>query len=117
MSAEFRDIEWATLDLLMSARKRGINKLNRTEILFAQNSKIPTVLRAKIVMSALLMPKDIIHWHPGEQDFSITEKGAALYNAKFGKVEKDKIVEPVPTEIVDLVICLPGPDYYERRKQ
>lgn len=114
---ELSDVQWVTLDLLMSARKRGVTKLNRTEILFAHDSKIPVGLRVKMVMAALLMPKDIIHWHPGEQDFSITEKGAAFYNAKFGKVEKDKITDPEPTGIAELVICLPGPDYYERRKQ
>jgi len=100
------DEQWLVLDLLMRARQKGAHRLNRLEVLHSPS--LPQNASVRLVWAALTMPKEIMTWH-GQHDFSITEAGAQLYNLRFGNGSN-----PVPTEIADSVICLPGPDHYQR---
>ncbi len=93
------DEQWLVLDLLMRARQKGVQRLNRMELL--HNTSIPQGASLKLTWAALTMPKELLTWH-GEHDFSITEKGIAVFDAMFHR----------PTKMADSVICLPGPDHY-----
>jgi hypothetical protein len=99
------DEQWCLLDLLMRARQKGISRLSRMEVLHSPG--LPQGVSVKLAWAALTMPSDLMAWH-GQHDFSITERGAAIFNFRFGKG-----TEPaVPTQIADVVICLPGPEHY-----
>lgn len=104
--SELSDEQWCVLDLLMRSRKQGVSAINRHELL--RNATLPQGVSVKLLWAALTMPADVIKWTASQQDFSITERGAALYNFRFGKGK-----EPAtPTQIADAVICLPGPEHY-----
>jgi hypothetical protein len=94
------DEQWLVMDLLMRARQKGVDRLNRMELLHNQN--MPQGVLLKLTWAALTMPGDLVTWH-GQHDFSITEKGVAMFNAMFKK----------PTPVADSVICLPGPDSHQ----
>lgn len=100
------DEQWCFLDLLMRARSKGIHKLNRMEIL--HSPQLPQAAALRLTMTALLMPGDLVTMI-GQHDFAITEAGVSLYNLRFGKGSQPA----TPTEIADVVICLPGPEYYQ----
>lgn len=95
------DEQWCLLDLLMRAKQRGVNQLNRLELLHSR--ELPQHAALKLTMAALLMPSDLVTWH-GKHDFAITDAGASLYALRFGQQAK-------PTAVADAVICLPGPDH------
>jgi hypothetical protein len=99
------DEQYLVLDLLMRARQKGVDRINRHEML--GNTALPQGASVKLTWAALTMPKEVMTWHPGEQDFSITDAGAQLYNLRFGNG-----ANPTPTSVADVVICLPGPDHY-----
>jgi hypothetical protein len=98
------DEQWLVLDLLMRARKRGVDRINRIELL---NSSLPQQAKLKLTFAALTMPNDLVVWQ-GQHDFAVTEDGVALFNLRFGKGNDTA----VPTAIADHVICLPGPEHY-----
>ncbi len=93
------DEQWCVLDLLMRARQKGVHRLNRMEVL--HNTALPQGASIKLVWAALTMPK--------EHDFAITDAGAQIYNLRFGNGSN-----PTPTQVADVVICLPGPEHYAR---
>ncbi len=97
--------QWCFLDLLMRARQKGIQKLNRLELL--SSPMLPQTAAIKLTWAALTMPSDLMTMI-GQHDFSITEAGVSLYNLRFGK----GLQPAVPTQIADVVICLPGPNDY-----
>jgi hypothetical protein len=99
------DEQWCVLDVLMRAREKGVVKISRDELL--ANQTLPQGVLIKLTWAALTMPKELLQWHPGERDFSITGAGAQLYNLRFGNGSN-----PVPTTIADTVICLHGPDKF-----
>lgn len=96
------DEQWCFLDLLMRARQRGVDRLNRLELL--NSTSIPQGAALKLTWAALTMPSDIVRMI-GQHDFQITDAGASLYNLRFGKGAQPA----TPTEIADHVIYLPGP--------
>lgn len=99
------DAQWCFLDLLMRARQKGIQKLNRLEVL--HSPQLPQGAALKLVWAALTIPSDLVTMI-GQHDFQITDAGASLYNLRFGKG-----VQPAtPTQIADAVIYLPGPEHY-----
>ena len=99
------DEQWCFLDLLMRARVKGVHRLNRLELLNTQS--IPQMAAVRLTWAALTMPKELVTMH-GQHDFSLTDEGASLYNLRFGK--KDEPAQP--TNMADVVICLPGPERY-----
>lgn len=103
--SDLSDEQWCLLDLLMRARQKGVQRLSRMELL--HNTALPQGASVKLAWAALTMPKELVTWH-GQHDFSITEKGAAIYNFKFGKGTDPA----VPTQVADAVIYLPGPEHY-----
>lgn len=102
------DEQWLVLDLLMRAKQKGVDRLNRMEVL--HNTALPQGASLKLVWAALTMPGELLVWH-GKHDFSITDAGAQLYNLRFGNGSN-----PTPTKMADAVICLPGPEHYLGRK-
>ena len=100
------DEQWCFLDLLMRSRQKGINKINRLELLHSQS--LPQHAALKLTFAALTMPRELVTMI-GQHDFSITESGVSLYNLRFGSAAKPA----TPTHIADNVICLPGPEYYQ----
>lgn len=100
------DEQWCVLDLLMRARQKGIQRLNRMEVL--HNTTLPQGASIKLAWAALTMPKEIVTW-PSHHDFAITDAGVDLYNLRFGNGSN-----PQPTKIADAVICLPGPEHYQQ---
>lgn len=103
---ELSDEQWCVLDLLMRARQRGVHRLSRMELL--HNTTLPKAVSLPLTWAALTMPSDIVTWH-GQHDFSITEKGVAFFNFRFSKGKQPA----APTEVADVVICLPGPEAYQ----
>lgn len=99
------DEQWLVLDLLLRVQSRGVNRLNRMEVLYSAN--LPQGAALKLTWAALTMPDDLVHWI-GQHDFEITEAGVSLYNLRFGTAQK----APSPSTIADTVICLPGPSHY-----
>lgn len=95
---DLSDAQWCVLDLLMRAREKGAGWVSRSEILYS--SSVPDTAKMQLVWGALAMPKPLIQWRAGEQEFGITEEGATLYALRFGSKAK-------PTAIADSVICLP----------
>ena len=91
------DEQWCFLDLLMRAKQRGIDRLNRMEIL--HNETLPQGVSLKLTWAALTMPSDLVKTI-GQHDFQITDAGASLYRLRFGQDVK-------PTPMADHVICLP----------
>lgn len=98
MMQELSDMQLLLLDMLMRARSMGVHSVSRTELLFG-NERIPASLRAKLVMTALLMDKRYVTWVTNN-DFSITEQGVALYKFAVGQAAEG-------TPVADSVICLP----------
>lgn len=98
--SELSDEQWCVLDLLMRAKQTGVQRLSRMEILGSQS--IPQGAAVKLTWAALTMPSDLLTWH-GQHDFSITEKGAAIYNFRFSK----SLSPAEPTRVADAVILLP----------
>lgn len=81
--SDLDDIGWCVLDLLMAARRSGAVWVNRMELL--GNERIPSGLRVKLVFRALLMANgEFVRMH-GEHDFEITERGAEVFELRFGK--------------------------------
>lgn len=103
--ADLSDEQWCVLDLLMRARQKGVERLSRMEML--SSPSLPQGAAIKLTWAALTMPNDLLTWH-GQHDFSITDKGAAVFNFRFGK----GVNAAVPTQVADAVICLPGPEHY-----
>lgn len=93
--------QWCVLDLLMRAKQRGVDRISRSELLHAP--KLPQVAAVRLTFAALTMPGDLMEWHNGERDFSITAAGISLYNLRFGKGQ----APATPSHIADVVICLP----------
>jgi hypothetical protein len=102
--SELTDAQWCVLDLLMRARQKGVQRLNRVELLHSKG--IPQGASLRLTFAALTMPKELVTWI-GEHDFAITEAGVQLYNLSFGNGSN-----PPPTEFADAVIYLPGPEHY-----
>ncbi len=100
------DEQWIILDFLMRARKKGVQRLNRMEVL--HNKTLPQGMSLKLTWAALTMPKELLTWET-HHDFSITPDGVQLYNLRFGDGSN-----PEPSKIADSVICLPGPDHYNK---
>lgn len=100
------DEQWCVLDLLMRGRQKGVHRLSRMELL--HNTALPQGASLKLTWAALTMPKELLTWH-GQHDFSITDAGVQLYNLRFGNGSN-----PIPTEVADVVICLPGPEHYAK---
>ncbi|MGJ5163215.1 hypothetical protein [Bradyrhizobium sp. HKCCYLR1051] len=98
------DEQWLVLDLLMRARQKGVQRLNRMEVL--HNNALSQGVSLKLTWAALTMPEKLLTWH-GQHDFSITDAGVQLYNLRFGNGS-----DPEPTKVADAVICLPGPEHY-----
>lgn len=96
------DAQWCFLDLLMRARAKGVDRLNRLELL--NTKSIPQEAAMKLTFAALIMPNELVHM-VGQHDFQITDEGVSLYNLRFGKGAQPA----TPTEIADHVIYLPGP--------
>jgi hypothetical protein len=94
------DAQWCVLDLLMRARQKGVDRLNRMEVL---ESSLPTAAAMKLTWAALSMPVGLVTWI-GKHDFAITEEGISVYELRFGS-------KAVPSKAADVVICLPGPDH------
>ena len=94
MTADLTDEQWLVLDLLMRARQKGVDRLNRVELLNA--TQVPAGARLKLTWAALTMPSDLVQWH-GQHDFSITDRGAAIFDFRFRK----------PTTVADSIIALP----------
>lgn len=90
---ELQEIDWLVLDLLMRAKRKGVNRLSKTELLY--NDSIPSGVRVKLAWAAMLIDRSVVEWHG--QEFSITEKGERLFNAVFKN----------PTKMADVIIALP----------
>jgi hypothetical protein len=103
--SDLKDEQWLVLDLLMRSRQKGVDKISRTELL--HNTALPQGATIKLMWAALTMPADLITWHNGQTEFSITTTGAQIYNLRFGNGSN-----PQPTKVADSVICLPGPGHY-----
>ena len=91
------DEQWCFLDLLMRAKERGIDRLNRMEVLHSPS--LPQGAAIKLVWAALTIPKELVTMI-GKHDFQITDAGASLYRLMFGQ-------KVTPTQVADHVICLP----------
>lgn len=91
------DEQWCVLDLLMRAKERGVERLNRKELL--SNAALPDGAKLKLTWAALTIDKDLVVWR-GEHDFAITDAGISLYRLRFGQ-------KVVPTRAADSIICLP----------
>lgn len=96
------DEQWLVLDLFMRARQKGVQQINRKELL--HTSALPQAASLKLVWAMLTMPDQLVKQQTHD-DFSITEKGIAAYELRFGK----KAAAAPTTSVVDSVICLPGP--------
>ena len=93
--SDLSDIEWCVLDLLLRAKRKGVARVNRMEIL--SSPSIPDGVKIKLVFTALLMANgDFVQMH-GKHDFEITEDGERVFLAKFNK----------PTAVSDVIIALP----------
>ena len=101
------DEQWCVLDLLMRARRKGINRISRAELV--SSTVLPTRAVLKLVWAALTMPDDLVTFT--HNDFAITPAGVALYEFRFGK----KGMPAEPTRMADQVICLPGPEHYKEQ--
>lgn len=95
-ATELSDVQWCVLDLLMRAREKGVNRLNRMELL--KSSTLPDKVKMQLTFAALVMPKRLVEWF-GEHDFRITDEGVQVYNLRFDN--------SAPTAIADDVILLP----------
>lgn len=98
--AELSDAQWCFLDILVRARRRGITRVHRHEIL---NSALPDAAKVQLVFGGLLIANgDLVAMH-GAHEFEITEQGLRAYNTRFGKGE----AAAQPSHVADLVIALP----------
>lgn len=94
---DLSDEQWCFLDLLMRAKERGIDRLNRMEVLHSPS--LPQGVAMKLVWAALTIPKELVAMI-GQHDFQITDAGVSLYRLRFGQ-------KVTPTQVADHVICLP----------
>lgn len=100
MMVELSDAQWCFLDILVRARRRGITRVHRHEIM---NSGLPDAAKVQLVFGGLLIANgDLVAMH-GADEFEITERGLRAYNARFGKGE----AAAQPSHVADLVIALP----------
>jgi hypothetical protein len=98
--ADLSDSQWCFLDILVRARRRGITRVHRHEIL---NSGLPDTAKVQLVFGGLLIANsDLVAMH-GAHEFEITERGLRAYNTRFGKGE----AAARPSHVADLVIPLP----------
>jgi hypothetical protein len=93
-AANLSDEQWCVLDLLMRAKQRGVNRINRHELLGSPS--IPDMAKVKLVFAALTMPKEYVQMY-GQHDFELTSAGEALHRSLFNK----------PTPMADSIIALP----------
>lgn len=98
---ELSDAQWCFLDLLIRAKRRGVSRVNRLELLA---SAVPAHVKVQLVFAALTMPGELVILH-GQHDFEITEAGERLFDREFGQAG----AQAEPTKIADLVIALPDP--------
>lgn len=105
--AEYKlsDAQWCFLDMLMRAREKGVDRLNRLELM--NTKSIPQEAALKLTFAALIMPSELVRMI-GQHDFQITDEGVSLYNLRFGK----GAAPATPTQVADHVICLPGPEAF-----
>ena len=95
------DAQWCFLDLLVRAKQKGVDRVNRTELLYSPG--LPDIVKARLVFGGLVIADgDLVILH-GTNEFEITEKGIRAFNAKFGKGD----AAAQPTAIADVVIALP----------
>lgn len=101
---ELTDAQWCFLDLLMQAKKRGVTRVHRLEILSSQS--IPKEAAMKLVWAGLgLAAGEFVALHD-LHDFEITPAGEQVYQARFG-------TDAAPTSAADTVIHLPGAGGYQ----
>lgn len=88
------DDQWCLLDLLVSAKRKGVMHLKRAEVL--GNEKLPASARVRLVWAALTMPGELIVEEAF--GFRVTAEGEQVFNLRF-----DKKV----SGLAETVICLP----------
>ena len=97
---ELSDAQWCFLDILVRAKRRGITRVHRQEIM---NSGLPDAAKVQMIFGGLLIANgDLVAMH-GAHEFEITERGLRAYNTRFGKGE----AAAQPSHVADLVIALP----------
>lgn len=96
---DLTDVQWCVMDLLMRARKMGVARVSRMELL--NSPSIPDAAKVKLVFAALTIPSHLVTMH-GQHDFELTGEGVALYNLRWGNGSN-----PQPTNIADAIIYLP----------
>ena len=74
---------------------------------------LPVAVRMKLVFAALTMPKGLVDV-ANQHEFSVTAAGATLFELRFGKRAQTNLAGAKPDfvvvdDVVDNVICLPGP--------
>lgn len=98
---ELSDEEWCVLDLLMRSKELDVPFLTRQHILSSE--ALPDGVKVKLTFKLLtLSGSPWVHHEKAGDKFSITEAGAQLYTARFGKACKTLHASPA----LD-VICLP----------
>lgn len=93
---DLTDAQWCFLDLLMRAKDKGVDRINRQELLRADY--LPLHLRMKVVWAGLELASTELVNMPTEHDFEITDAGAQLYSLRFDGA--------APTTVADLALAL-----------
>ena len=99
---DLTDIEWVALDILMRAKSIKEGYVHRLVLL--NNEDLPATVRARLVMTLLLMSNGKFVRCQNKHEFSITDEGVQIYQLKFGTPAKP---EPKGSSIAHAVICLP----------
>lgn len=92
---ELSDIEWCLLDLLLRAKRKGVRRVNRLELL--KTGALPDKVKLQLVYTAMVMSNgEYVALH-GQHDFEITSKGEQIFLARFAR----------PSPAADSIIALP----------
>lgn len=98
------DEQFILIEVLMAARKHGVNRMHRQDIL--SNEKFSMEGRAVLIMAALTMHDYLLTWHTHDE-FGLTDACVKMYEITKGKRKIEIPDGPTMQQQIAEVIYLP----------